>query len=194
MPLAFSSLSHGEIAFGFCNAETDLLLLHTYFFFASRFCRDVAALASGPARERFQAEWEVYALSEEQGGSLFGAVHRMDYRGFIGDIYRRFPLPENMKEFTRNPDGEKTQAVVREMIGRYQRPVKVPVSIDDSGSTVEIGEYMFSRGEFHRLLGYLWTGGYPSWKPGTQPGYLISLRERLLTSEHPLFEGIAVFI
>ncbi|MGD2186296.1 MAG: hypothetical protein PVI71_09215 [Desulfobacterales bacterium] len=32
MPLAFESLSHGSIAFGFFNIETDMLLLENYFY------------------------------------------------------------------------------------------------------------------------------------------------------------------
>jgi hypothetical protein len=34
MPLAFESLSHGTIAFGFFNIESDMLLLDRYFLFA----------------------------------------------------------------------------------------------------------------------------------------------------------------
>jgi hypothetical protein len=38
MPLDFESLSHGTVAFGFFNIESDLLLLERSFFFASEFC------------------------------------------------------------------------------------------------------------------------------------------------------------
>jgi hypothetical protein len=31
MPLAFDTLSHGKIAFGFFNIESDMLLLEQYF-------------------------------------------------------------------------------------------------------------------------------------------------------------------
>jgi hypothetical protein len=34
MPLAFESLSHGIIAFGFFNIESDMLILDRYFLFA----------------------------------------------------------------------------------------------------------------------------------------------------------------
>jgi hypothetical protein len=44
MPLLFKSVSHGDLAFGFFNIETDMLLLNGYFFFASDFCRHVATL------------------------------------------------------------------------------------------------------------------------------------------------------
>jgi len=37
MPLAFESLSHGTIAFGFFNIASDMLLLEHYFLFATDF-------------------------------------------------------------------------------------------------------------------------------------------------------------
>ncbi|MBC8441147.1 MAG: hypothetical protein H8D87_15855 [Deltaproteobacteria bacterium] len=37
MPLSFTSKSHGNIAFGFFNIESDMLLLEKYFFFADGF-------------------------------------------------------------------------------------------------------------------------------------------------------------
>jgi hypothetical protein len=33
MPLTFESISHGTIAFGFFNIDSDMLLLEKYFFF-----------------------------------------------------------------------------------------------------------------------------------------------------------------
>ena len=37
MPLEFESISHGKIAFGFFNIETDMILLNHYFLFATGF-------------------------------------------------------------------------------------------------------------------------------------------------------------
>ena len=37
MPLEFQSISHGKIAFGFFNIETDMILLGHYFLFARDF-------------------------------------------------------------------------------------------------------------------------------------------------------------
>ena len=39
MPLVFESLSHGTIAFGFFNIDSDMLLLEQYFLFGSEFSR-----------------------------------------------------------------------------------------------------------------------------------------------------------
>ena len=38
MPLEFESISHGKIAFGFFNIETDMILLNQYFLFAEDIC------------------------------------------------------------------------------------------------------------------------------------------------------------
>jgi hypothetical protein len=46
LPLEFHFLSHGRIAFGFFNIDTDLLLLEKYFFFAHFFCNAVGKIAS----------------------------------------------------------------------------------------------------------------------------------------------------
>ena len=50
MPLAFESLSHRTIAFGFFNIESDMLLLDRYFLFAEDFCcylKNIAEIRSG---------------------------------------------------------------------------------------------------------------------------------------------------
>jgi len=194
MPLAFNSLSHGEIAFGFFNVETDLLILDSYFMFASDFCSHVANLAEGRAGERLQMEWEVYTLKEEEIGNLTGAVHGIDLRGFMGDVYRRFPFPGDIKAFQQNPEGAKTQAVVRRMIERYAVVAGIAIVVDGAGATIEIGDYLFGREAFHSLLRYLWGGCYPAWKAGERPGYLTGMKELIVASRHPFFEGFSAFI
>ena len=116
----------------------------------------------------------------------------MDLRGFMGDVYRRFPFPGDMKAFHQNPEGSKTQAVVRGMIERYASARRIAVVVDGVGSTIEIGDYLFSREEFHNLLRYLWGGGYPAWKAGARPGYLTGMKERITASRHRLFDDFAI--
>jgi len=154
MPLAFNSLSHGEIAFGFFNTETDLLILDTYFVFASDFCQHVAILAEGPAGERVQTEWEVYVLREEQIGSLTAAVHGIDRRGLMGDVYRRFPLLPDVNALTQNPEGKKTRDIVTEMIERYEKARPIVTIVDSEGSTIEIGDYIADCTRFSRTTGW----------------------------------------
>ena len=162
--------------------------------FASDFCSHVAKLAEGQAGERLQMEWEAYTLKQEEIGNLTGAVHGMDPRGFMGDVYRRFPFPGDMKAFRQDPEGAKTQAVVRGMIERYAGAGRIAVVVDGAGSTIEIGDYLFGREGFHNLLRYLWVGGYPTWKAGERPGYVTGMKERIIASCHPLFDDSSAFI
>jgi hypothetical protein len=194
MPLAFNSLSHGEIAFGFFNAETDLLILDRYFVFASDFCAEIAEIAGQAADRPIRREWSVYALKNEDIGNLTAAIHRIDLRGFIGDVYSLFPFPADTHEFAQNPESDKTRGVVTETIERYCRPSTITFAVDAAGSTVEIGDYMFSREEFHELLKCVWIGGYPNWKHGIRPDYVTGMMESIAASHHPLFKGMTSFI
>ena len=45
MPLTFESLSHGTIAFGFFNIDSDMLLLEQHFLFGSEFCHHISEMA-----------------------------------------------------------------------------------------------------------------------------------------------------
>ena len=130
MPLAFDSLSHGKIAFGFFNIETDLLLLNRYFFFASDFCRHLMKAAEGLREGKWEAAWEVYSLEEAAVGNLMGAIHGFDLRGFIGEVYRLFPFPEDPEGFKQNPEGYRDPALDRvdstEL--RFEGPGSVPVN------------------------------------------------------------------
>ena len=64
MPLAFESLSHGTIAFGFFNIDSDMLLLEKYFLFATDFCRQILDLAENIHKNRFVSKWQVYFIAE----------------------------------------------------------------------------------------------------------------------------------
>ncbi|MCU0723638.1 MAG: hypothetical protein MUC63_08490, partial [Planctomycetes bacterium] len=64
MPLAFESLSHGEIAFGFFQIESDMLLLEELFFFADRFCAAVVELTRAPAKATAEARIEGWRISD----------------------------------------------------------------------------------------------------------------------------------
>ncbi len=194
MPLAFNSLSHGEIAFGFFNIETDMLILDRYFFFASDFCRGMEEIAKARGGTPIERQWSIYALEQTDIGSLMGAIHGIELRGFIGDVYRVFPFPADVKAFAQNPEGHKTQQAIKEIVERYQGLSTIAVITDGSGTTIEIGDYMFSREEFHSLLQYVWVGGYPYWKMGRRPEYVLRMKEEIETSKHPLFDGVPAFI
>ncbi len=89
MPLAFESLSHGPVAFGFFNIETDLLLLEHYFFFADDFCRYIEDISQNSAKKAYRASWLIqYIESSESIGDLHGGIQGVRYSGFIGELYR----------------------------------------------------------------------------------------------------------
>ncbi|MBA4418178.1 MAG: hypothetical protein C0392_09760 [Syntrophus sp. (in: bacteria)] len=190
MPLAFQSLSHGEIAFGFFNIESDMILLNQYFLFAQDFCRDISKLASAWPDEGMETEWDVYVLRKRDIGNLMGAIHGIDYSGFIGETYRLFPFPKGQEAFKQNPEGYKTREIIENIVEKYTTglsSISVKVNAKPSGITIAIGEYHFTTYWFHELLRYIWMGGFPRWKSGIHPQYVIDMEEAVKKSSSPLF-------
>jgi len=78
VPLEFHSLSHGRIAFGFFNIDTDLLLLEKYFFFAHFFCDTVEKIASCKDHKVDNFVLPGYVIEKFwDRGNLMGAIHGM---------------------------------------------------------------------------------------------------------------------
>ena len=165
MPLTFETLNHGTIAFGFCNIETDLLLLAHYFFFADDFCRYIDGIAQKPARQSYRTSWRVqYIESAENIGDLHAAIQGIHYSGFIGELYRQFPFPLKAEDFKQNPDGFQNRFLVEEIIKTFAHPIEIDVIPSANNRTIDIGSYRFSRDTFQELINYVWRGGYPRWR------------------------------
>ncbi|MFH0786329.1 MAG: hypothetical protein V2B13_01810 [Pseudomonadota bacterium] len=193
MPLSFSSLSHGEVAFGFFNIETDLLLLNNYFLFANDFCAYIDSLADKTADDFSGMEWEVYRLVQEDIGDLHGAIRGTYLVGFIGEVYRHFPFPKDPEAFKQNPEGVNTRKLVTNLIQNYSRISTIAVTMDEANKTIRIGDYLFSKEGLAELLNYVWLGGYPQWKQGIRPSYVLKMKESVAGSLHPLFQGLNLF-
>ena len=193
MPLLFQSLSHGEVPFGFFNIETDMILLNNYFFFASDMAENVIRLAGNESGMSQEQTWPVYILTEGQIGNLMGAISGVVFQGFIGEVYTHFPFPHEPEKFKQNPDGYKTRGLIEEIVNRYTGPSTIEITVDTREQRMSIGEYHFSKPGFHALLGYLWAGGYPRWKDGIRPGYILHMRQAIENSANPLFQNIVVF-
>jgi hypothetical protein len=191
MPLLFKSLSHGEIPFGFFNIETDMVLLDNHFFFASDMAARVVEMASEEPDAVCAKEWDVYVLDEAQIGNLLGAISGVDLRGFIGEVYSRFPFPCDPDKFKQNPEGYARRELVEEIAGRYATRSRIAVMIEPNAETIRIGRYRFDDEGFHRLLNYLWIGGYPRWKADTRPAYIISMKRAVEISRRPFFRNTA---
>ena len=191
MPLSFESVSHGELAFGFFNIETDMLLLNDYFFFASDFCRHVAELARHDSNTPYRSAWNVYVMPYEAIGNLHGAIAGADLSGFIGGVYRLFPFPKEPAAFKQNPDGYLTRETIEALATTFVPLQRVPVMVNPNGEFIAIGNYAFNRPQFHALLSYVWMGGYPRWKEDVRPAYVLEMAADARVSLHPLFKGIA---
>lgn len=191
MPLAFDSLSHGQIAFGFFNIESDLLLLEHYFFFADDFCENIGESAGIETGGAFSREWSVFDIADRMAiGDLMGAIHGVRYTGFIGTVYRRFPFPIAPEAFKQNPEGGLTQPVIKEMLLTYGQEKKIAFSADALRETASLGEYRFSRPNFQALLRYVWQGGYPRWRNDAPPAYVREMKRRVETGLNLLFQGL----
>jgi len=191
MPLAFNSLSHGTIAFGFFNIESDMLLCDRYFFFATDFCSYIGNLAENAGEESYQALWHVYFIkASEDIGDLTGAIEGNRFDGFMGELYRRFPFPENPEGFKQKPEGFQTQSQVSEIIAKYARPLEISFAVSYNGREIKIGVYRFNRNQFQKLILYVWRGGYPRWKDEIRPGYVTQMRDNILLNCKGVFESI----
>jgi len=191
MPLAFNSLSHGTIAFGFFNIDSDMLLLENYFLFATDFCRYVGDLTENFRKGKFEAKWQIYIIAEQaQIGDLMGAIHGIRNTGFIGDIYRKFPFPQNAESFKQKPDGYRNQAIVAELISGYARQIHISFKVGKRAREIEIGEYKFSRKDFEEMIKYVWRGGYPRWKNDIRPDYILTMKATIERYRQWAFENI----
>ena len=192
MPLAFESLSHGNIAFGFFNIESDMLLCDRYFLFADSFCAHVADMADKAGEQSYQSIWPVRLIRSDEGiGDLMGAIHGIRFTGFIGELYRQFPFPVRPQDFKQNPAGCQTQTRVSEIIAGYAEALKVEVAIAPGGTEIQIGDYRFDRFQFQDLINYVWRGGYPRWKDDIRPDYVTGMRDKILQNRRGIFKCIA---
>lgn len=191
MPLQFESISHGPIAFGFFNIETDLVLLNQYFLFADDFCQDIVQGAED-RREIYETTWEVYRIEESNIGNLMEAIYRIDHRGFIGEVYKLFPFPDKREEFKQKPDGFRNRSVIEKLIQKYAHRTNIPVVIDQKKDKVSIAEYVFGRTAFQELIKYVWAGGFPRWKDEIRPEYVMAMKRKIEQANHPLFNGLTL--
>jgi hypothetical protein len=189
MPLSFESISHRTIAFGFFNIDSDMLLLDQHFLFGSEFCLHIGEIAENVDKEQFKSNWLVYTIEDRgQIGDLMGAIHGIRFTGFIGELYRRYPFPEESAAFKQKPEGYRTQAVVREMVNAYARQDRLPVEANHQKLEVDIGAYKFGRKTFRELITYVWQGGYPRWRDGIRPDYVLDMKTKIESHRHGLFE------
>jgi len=193
MPLAFESANRGTIAFGFFNIDSDLLLMQQYFLFADDFCGHVAHLAEDCTGGTHETSWPVFSIEDPMKiGDLMAAIRGIRYTGFIGEVYKKFPFPKKEGEFKQKPQGFQNQDWMTALLGKWAESEYVPVRADRQHETVSIGEYLFTKGVFHQLIQYVWAGGYPRWKDGIRPDYVMEMKGNLERSSGWLMKGLVL--
>lgn len=193
MPLEFQSISHGRIAFGFFNIETDMILLQYYFLFAQDFCNYISKIAEAPLKETYESSWGIYLIENNANmGNLMGAIYGIDLRGFIGEVYKIFPFPEEREKFKQNPEGFKTRSLIEKLIQKYGKKTNIQFLIHLKDDKIGMGEYLFNGTSFQELIKYIWLGGFPRWKDGIRPDYVLKMKQMIEQSKSPVFEGLTL--
>jgi hypothetical protein len=192
MPLEFESVSHGKVAFGFFNIETDMILLNHYFLFAQDFCRYIGQAAEKNDRT-YEASWEVYPIEKgAEIGNLMGAIHGIDHTGFIGEVYTLFPFPAKREAFKQSREGFKNRAIIEKMIQKYAKRTNISFFLDQKKEKISIGQYVFTKTAFQKLIKYIWVGGFPRWKDEIRPEYVMTMKKKIKQSKSPLFNGLTL--
>ncbi len=190
MPLSFKSESHGDIAFGFFNIESDMLLLESHFFFADRFCEWMTQMADMDEPEMTTLSYKVYTISDPADiGDLMGAIHGMRFTGFIGEVYRLFPFPSDPKGFKQNPKGFNTQEIMNKVIDKFSKQTELVISFP-SKNKIKLGQYLFSTPVFHELIRYVEQGGYPRFKDEIRPQYILDMKEMIQKSQNSFYKDV----
>jgi len=190
MPLSFRSENHGNIAFGFFNIESDMLLLENHFFFADDFCKWLIEMAKLDDIKSKRFDCQVYFIADPNDiGDLMGAIHGIRFTGFIGKLYTLFPFPDDPKAFKQNPEGYQTRKIVASQIEGMAEKREILIEFY-MGGQVKIGPYIFDIRVFHELIRYVWQGGYPRWKDEKRPRYVIEMKESITGSHNAFFKGV----
>ena len=191
MPLSFRSENYGNIAFGFFNIESDMLLLENYFFFADDFCQmlsELAAVATKNDSIQTQLQFKIYYIAQSHEiGDLMGAIHGIQFTGFIGDTYKLFPFPEDPLAFKQNPDGYKTQGVIKKLVEKVAEKKEILIKFSKKRD-FHIGSYVFDNEVFQELIQYVEKGGYPRWKNELRPEYVVDMKDCILKSSNAIFK------
>jgi len=109
-----------------------------------------------------QTSGEVYLIEHGSDiGNLMGAIYGIDFRGFIGEVYKLFPFPRDREDFKQKPEGFKNRTLIKALIQHFAKRIQIPFVVDQKNDKIGIGEYLFNRASFQELVKYVWSGGLP---------------------------------
>ena len=168
-----------------------MILLNHYFLFAQDFCDHISKIAKVPLKETYESSWDIYLIENNVDiGNLMGAIYGIDLRGFIGEVYKLFPFPKEREKFKQNPEGFKTRSPIEKLIQTFGKKADIQFLFHPKDDKIGIGEYLFKRTSFQELIKYIWLGGFPRWKEGIRPAYVLKMKDRIENSKNPLFDGL----
>ena len=178
MPLAFESESHGTVAFGFFNIESDMLLLDRYFFFATDFCEAICKMIKEQSGVFDEVQFQAFVIENPVGiGDLHGGIAGTHFSGFLGETYKKHPFPSDPKEFKQQTEGFNTRDEFERMILDFGTVNDLLLHQERNKEQVSIGPYRFSRQTFSKLIQYVIRGGYPQWLNGIAPDYVNNMQK-----------------
>ncbi len=188
MPLAFHSVDHGVVAFGFFNIDTDLLLLERTLLWADDFTAAVGALAAGDGGSAGSVALPAHVVPPGRAlGHVMGAIHGLDRSGLIGAVYDRFPFPADPAAFHQRPEVAGHRPVVAGLLAQWAEPVDAVLAWDPAARVATVAGVGFDAGWFRDLVAYVWRGGYPRWLDERRPPCVMEMRRAIEASRHPLF-------
>jgi hypothetical protein len=188
MPLAFRSIDHGVVAFGFFNIDTDLLLLERTLVWGEHFTTALGALAAAAPDALTTTTLPAFRVPPERSlGNVMGAIQGFDRGGFIGAVYDRFPFPEDPAAFRQRPEVAGNRAAITALLEQWAEPSEQTLVHDPGTGLVTVAGITFEAGWFRDLVAYVWRGGYPRWLDERRPQYVVEMRRAIEDSSHPLF-------
>ena len=184
MPLSFISQSHGTIAFGFFNIESDMLLLDRYFLFAADFCDTICNMSEKQNGVPSEFSIPAYVIKNPAGiGDLHGGIAGTHFSGFIGESYKKYPFPRDQLQFKQQTDGFKTRVEFAQMILGFGTAVDLILKQNTDTGQLAFGPYIFSQRNFLQLIEYVIKGGYPGWLDDIAPNYVVKMQQVINLSD-----------
>jgi len=120
-------------------------------------------------------------------GNLTGAIYGFEYTGFIGEVYKLFPFPENPSGFKQKPYGTINRQAIETAIQPFALQLKIPITFSPVDHTIGLGDYIFTKKVFQEIIKYVDAGGMPGWLNGKAPDYVSMMTEQVTVSQHWLF-------
>jgi hypothetical protein len=108
----------------------------------------------------------------------------------LGEVYKLFPFPKYQEDFEQKPEGAKKRALIEELIQKFAKRIVISFVINQKDGKIGIGDYLFNRPSFQELIEYLWLGGFPRWKGGIRPSYVLKMKDMIEQSNNPIFDGL----